>query len=81
MSEFWRLVVEEFGDGYGRTLVRDHMVGSLGHRTAAQALDGGMAPRTVWLALCEEFRVPEHRRLGRDPAERGVSRASNTRSV
>lgn len=96
-SEFWRLVTDEFGEAYGLTVVRDHVVGGLGHRTAEQALDAGDEPRAVWLALCEEFDVPEARRWGSDPAAgrprsrsgsggggrsgRGVSRASNTRSV
>jgi hypothetical protein len=96
-SEFWQLVTDEFGQAHGFTLVRDHVVGRLGHRTAQQALDGGEEPRAVWLALCEELDVPEARRWGTDvsagPAGRrsgsggggrsvrGVSRTSNTRSV
>lgn len=65
-SDFWRLVDEEFGAGYGRTLVRDQVLGGLGHRTGEQALAAGEAPRTVWLALCDEMDVPQERRLGRD---------------
>jgi hypothetical protein len=86
MSEFWQLVDGEFGAGYGRTLVRDHVLGELGQRTAAQALEAGERPRTVWLALCRELRVPPQHWWGRDPAAkpsrggRGVSGASNTRS-
>lgn len=70
MSEFWTLVTEEFGDAYGRTLVRDHVVGALGHRTAEQALAAGDEPRSVWFALCDELGVPEHRRWGADTAVR-----------
>ena len=70
-SEFWTLVDDEFGRSYGRTLVRDHVLGGLGHRTAEQALAAGEDPRTVWFALCDEFEVPEERRWGRDePARR-----------
>jgi hypothetical protein len=65
-SDFWRLVDEEFGPGYGRTLVRDQVLGDLSHRTAEQALAAGEAPRTVWFALCAEMAVPEERRWGRD---------------
>jgi hypothetical protein len=65
-SDFWRLVDEEFGPGYGRTLVRDQVLGDLNHRTAEQALADGEAPRTVWFALCVEMAVPEERRWGRD---------------
>lgn len=65
-SEFWSLVDGEFGPGYGRTLTRDHVVGALGHRTADQALEAGVDPRTVWFALCDEFEVPLERRWGRE---------------
>lgn len=70
-SEFWTLVEDEFGPAYGRTLVRDHVVGGLGHRTAQRALDAGEHPRAVWFALCDEMEVPAERRWGRDePARR-----------
>ena len=68
LSEFWILVDEEFGRAQGRTLVRDHVVGALGHRTAEQALDAGDDPREVWLALAADLEVPEERWWGRDPA-------------
>lgn len=64
MSDFWTLVDDEFGPAQGRTLVRDHVLGALGHRTAQQALDGGDDPRAVWLALCDDLDVPEERRWG-----------------
>ena len=67
-SEFWKLVDEEFGRAQGRTLVRDHVLGTLGHRTAQQALEAGDDPREVWLALAVDQDVPEERRWGRDPA-------------
>jgi hypothetical protein len=68
VSEFWKLVDEEFGRAQGRTLVRDHVLGTLGHRTPQQALDAGDDPREVWLALAVDQDVPEERRWGRDPA-------------
>jgi hypothetical protein len=71
MSEFWILVDEEFGAAQGRALVRDHVVGSLGHRTAEQALAAGVDPRDVWFALCDDLRVPVERRWGRDERARG----------
>ena len=64
MSEFWTLVDGEFGAGRGRTLVRDHVLGALGHRTSAEALDAGEDPRTVWFALCDDLDVPQERRWG-----------------
>lgn len=74
MSEFWQLVDGEFGPGRGRTLVRDHVIGLLGHRTAEQALDAGDDPRTVWLALCDDLDVPADRRWGREDRAAGRRR-------
>lgn len=68
MSEFWALVDGEFGPARGRALVRDHVVGALGHRTPEQALAAGDDARVVWFALCEDLQVPQERRWG--PEER-----------
>jgi hypothetical protein len=75
MSEFWTLVDGEFGPAAGRTLVRDHVIGVLGHRTAGQALEAGEDPRSVWSALCDDLQVPEERRWGpEEPRRRAPSR-------
>lgn len=66
VSEFWTLVDDEFGTAYGRSLAADHALLVLGDRTAREALDGGVEPREIWLALCEAMDVPAERRLGRD---------------
>jgi hypothetical protein len=65
-SEFWALIDAEFGPGQGRALVRDHVLAALGHRTAAQAMEGGEPLRQVWLVLCEDLGVPPERRWGAD---------------
>lgn len=65
-SDFWRLMDGEFGASYARTLAGDQVIAELGDRTAAQALDDGVAPREVWDAVCEAMHVPHDRRLGRD---------------
>jgi len=70
MSDFWILVDDEFGAAQGRALVRDHVVGALGHRTAEQALAAGDDPREVWFALCDELQVPAERRWGREQPQR-----------
>lgn len=62
-SEFDRAVADEFGAGAG-SLVTDLVLPGVGNRTAAQALDVGIPPREVWLALCEETEVPAARRYG-----------------
>jgi hypothetical protein len=59
LSEFQRAVVDEFGTQYGRALTSDLVLGEVGGRTAQQALDGGVPPREVWLALCRETGVPQ----------------------
>jgi hypothetical protein len=62
-SEFLRAVADEFG-ARGPSLIEDLVLGSLGGRTPAAALDAGVPPRDIWLALCEETDVPESRRYG-----------------
>jgi len=63
-SEFLRAVAGEFGEAYGRSLVRDLVLTPLGERTADEALGAGMAPRDVWLALCAAMDVPRERWYG-----------------
>ena len=56
----------EFGEAYAGSLARSHVMSALGGRTAVEALDAGVSPREVWLALCADLDVPEHRRHGRE---------------
>ncbi|PZU45898.1 MAG: DUF3046 domain-containing protein [Microbacterium sp.] len=62
-SEFARAVDTEFG-ARAASLIRDLALRGVDYRTAAQALDEGVPPREVWLALCAETDVPESRRHG-----------------
>jgi hypothetical protein len=62
-SEFDRAVSDEFG-ARGSSLVTDLVLSAVGGRTAVEALDAGVPPRDVWLALCEETDVPPSRRYG-----------------
>ncbi|GAB3031176.1 DUF3046 domain-containing protein [Parafrigoribacterium mesophilum] len=70
LSEFWRAVTDEFGDVYGRALVRDLVLttldsgGALGDVTAERAIAAGVPVRDVWLALCADMDVPSERRYG-----------------
>ena len=66
MSDFWRLMEDEFGAAYARSLARDHVLGALGNRTALQALEAGTRPREAWLALCADMDVPAERWLGKE---------------
>ena len=49
LSEFWACMEYEFGAGYAPVLARDLVLGSLGHVTAAEALDQGVNPRMCGL--------------------------------
>lgn len=62
-SEFLRAVDAEFGVR-GGAVVADLVLTAVGGRTAAQAMEDGVPPREVWLALCAEMDVPESRRYG-----------------
>ena len=64
LSEFRIAVTEEFGESYGRVITHDLVLGSLGGRTAGDAIKAGVSPREIWLALCEAMDVPENRRYG-----------------
>ncbi|SJN32696.1 hypothetical protein FM104_08010 [Microbacterium esteraromaticum] len=70
-SEFLRAVDDEFG-GRADSLTHDLILGQLGV-TAIEALDAGVPPRDIWLALCAEADVPPERRYGvgrREPRAR-----------
>ncbi|WP_341957212.1 DUF3046 domain-containing protein [Microbacterium sp. LWH13-1.2] len=62
-SEFLRAVDTEFG-GRGPSLISDLVLSQLSGRTADEALDAGIPPRDIWLALCSETDVPPERRHG-----------------
>ncbi|MFY9712364.1 MAG: DUF3046 domain-containing protein [Microbacterium sp.] len=62
-SEFLRAVDDEFSVR-ASALLNDLVLTPLGNRTAMEALDFGLPPRDIWLALCEEMDVPSERRYG-----------------
>ena len=68
LSDFWRLMDDEFGAGYSRTLATSLVLAEVGGVTAAEALDKGAAPKMVWQAICKMQDVPPERWLGRDIA-------------
>ena len=75
LSEFWLLAREEFGRAHAETLVADLVLAPL-DATAAEALEAGVPPRTVWQHLCEAMSVPPERRGGRDPSRRPAERTA-----
>ncbi|RAX47755.1 DUF3046 domain-containing protein [Arthrobacter sp. AQ5-06] len=66
ISDYWRLMDDEFGAGYSRVLSSTLVLAGAGGRTADQALAAGVNPRQVWSAVCDVQDVPPERRLGRD---------------
>jgi hypothetical protein len=63
-SELQRALTEEFGPAYSGVLLRDHWLTRLGS-TGGEALESGIDPKRVWLAICEEFEIPAQARYGR----------------
>ncbi|KWX69045.1 DUF3046 domain-containing protein [Mycobacterium sp. NAZ190054] len=58
LTEFRELVEGQFGAVRASSLLVDHVLTSIGGRTAAQAIEDGVDPRDVWRALCADFDVP-----------------------
>ncbi|STC67973.1 Protein of uncharacterised function (DUF3046) [Corynebacterium pilosum] len=65
LTEFHQLIEDEFGSAQGEWIVHSHVISALGG-TAEELIEGGMDPRRAWLGLCDDFDVPEERRLGVD---------------
>lgn len=66
VSEFWRLMGDEFGEAPGRYLAASLSLTELGSRTADAALAAGEEPRRVWEALCRMQEVPPERWWGKE---------------
>jgi hypothetical protein len=62
-SELERAVKDEFG-AHGPTLIHALVLADVGGRTPIEALDAGIPPRDIGLALCVETDVPAERRYG-----------------
>lgn len=73
-SEFWEAVDATLGRAHGRSLVTDLVLAPLGGRSAAQGLDDGVPPQTVWDAICEEMELGEAARWHHRGTLRGARR-------
>jgi len=51
----------EFGVSSADTILADHVLIEFGGRTGAQAIEDGVDPRDVWVAICRDFDVPRSR--------------------
>ena len=62
LTQFRELMTDEFGAARAASVARDHVLADLGGRTVEEALEAGIDPRRVWLAVCEAYEVPSTRR-------------------
>ena len=59
LQDFWSRLSDHFGPMRADAVARDHVFSSLGGRSAVEAIDAGLPVRRVWLAICEEYEVPQ----------------------
>ncbi|MGY1692902.1 DUF3046 domain-containing protein [Geodermatophilus sp. SYSU D01105] len=62
LQDFWSRLTSHFGSMRAESVARDHVFASLGGRTAVEAIEAGLPVRRVWLAICEEYDVPQKER-------------------
>lgn len=62
LTQFRDLMTDEFGPVRAASLARDHVFSQLDGRTVDEALEAGVEPRLVWIAVCEGYDVPPVRR-------------------
>ena len=62
ITVFRKQMAGEFGPVRGEMVAQDHVLSALGGLTPDQALEAGIPPKEIWLAVCDAFDVPEQRR-------------------
>ena len=62
LTVFWEKMHGQFGEAYAASVAKDYVLAGLGGATVNQALAAGKEPKTVWLAVCEAFEIPEEAR-------------------
>jgi hypothetical protein len=62
LTYFRELMEGEFGAARAAAVARDHVFAELGGRTVEEALEAGVEPRDVWIAVCNAYDVPPARR-------------------
>jgi hypothetical protein len=50
------------GPAYARSWAQQFVIGELGERTACEALDAGVPPKTVWAAVWRALELPASER-------------------
>lgn len=69
LTEFHQLIEDEFGRTQGNWIVHSHVPAGQ-HRTVEELIEDGFSLRRLWRLLCDDFGVPEDRRLGIDHGQR-----------
>jgi hypothetical protein len=57
-TEFWSRMDAALGVAYAKTWATQFVMADLGGRTAQEALDAGVAPKQVWLAVWAALELP-----------------------
>ncbi|MFC5730199.1 MULTISPECIES: DUF3046 domain-containing protein [Nocardioides] len=57
-TEFWARMEQHLGASYAPVWADQFVIGDLGHRTAAEALDAGLEPKQVWRAVWQVLELP-----------------------
>jgi hypothetical protein len=54
-------MADEFGSEYAAVLLRDLVLTDLGDLTGQKALEAGLEPKEIWMAICMAQNVPKDR--------------------
>ena len=57
LTDFWSRMEAQFGAGYAHSLAADFRLPAIGS-TAQDAIERGVDPKQVWLAVCDAFELP-----------------------
>jgi hypothetical protein len=61
-TEFWARMEQALGPAYAHSWADMFVMGELGGRTAAQALEAGVPPKEVWRAVWSALELPASER-------------------
>jgi hypothetical protein len=58
LTEFWERMSTQFGPAYARSVAADFHLPGLG-MTVDKAITDGIETKTIWLAVCDAFELPD----------------------
>ncbi|MFZ0324092.1 MAG: DUF3046 domain-containing protein [Actinomycetes bacterium] len=62
LTEFWRRMHDNLGEGYASSYAHDQVIPGLGGRTVDEALAAGEDTKTVWRAVVAALDLPKSER-------------------